>query len=802
MRRVFVYYIMIVLSAALLQGCAILPFGKNVRVRKQPGTIEQVALANYSLQKNNNNNSKWWIAWSDRDPNNTCVSPSNDMTVKKLGFMDAVCIVKQKGDYVKVIQYSPDIDLTAIKGKIAKKTAKNYGWVKKEKLLSQPFCFNDNSSGFAIKGIVKLNGTDILKKADQYLFKDSLVIFNSPKLLIPSGNNIPPGTIVYIYKQSDDKKSFLIGKEADFTNENAKQNVLGWISKDAITVWGTRSAFTWQPGDTAKNNALYAYPKFALAKDSLMLLAASTERNRLPFENIFPIQNNKLKGDSVLQTAYLDNIVDYTNNDVYNVLGNTITYNQYKKILNDAQHINVVFVLDVSSNNRLYFPYVKSAIQDLQLYFDTSAIVKHYKFGAVTYKQIKCKADTLSSSVGLTGNFAEIEHYLEQKIATSSCNDEVINQPLYHGLADACNLLKPVKNETNIIVLVGTTGNMDADGKYTLDNVINQVSNVRARLLLLQSISKKNDAYNDFVLGAEKVVTNSAANIGELKKEVLVDINDVIYSPSYNLQVGDSGVFSLDYPAKSMVQGFVLFPKKGDVMPAGFLKGYFDTLMTQVMKDNNNVSKKLKDYFHNIGIKSTSFKPGFAGYVGNLPLPQQFAKAFNDTQNGYFIPAFIAANPLTDSTQPVRYGLLLNEKEYDRLTEQLYTIYKKTAAREHFKQRRAYRKYKKYVRTYAKENNQHPDGKIKMMSLADAVYLYSGYVSSDTTDNITTLRNLKKMDKVKALDIFNNFKYAADAMQENKNTGKVKINNNGNVYYWLDDKILPTGTVSRKKAEE
>jgi hypothetical protein len=45
---------------------------------------------------------------------------------------------------------------------------------------------------------------------------------------------------------------------------------------------------------------------------------------------------------------------------------------------------------------------------------------------------------------------------------------------------------------------------------------------------MFQTSARSSDTYNDFVLMSENVVTNTAKNIAELKKQNIINQNDVL----------------------------------------------------------------------------------------------------------------------------------------------------------------------------------------------------------------------------------------------------------------------------------
>jgi hypothetical protein len=786
----------------LTSSCSMLSLVRKSRIAKSPSGTFYTSLNDFDMRDGYPRQKTWWVVYSDRDNNTTNVGRKNEIPQKKLPFLEPMYITKIKDDYVKVVRYMPDMDLSAKRGRVDKRTLKSLGWIKKDKLLLWSNALKDINSGFFAKAITCVSGASLINNSEKFLATNySLSIFTTPDLTIKSTQTVPLGTPVYIYKQSDDKKSFLIGHTEKTTPENIKQTLLGWISADALSLWGTRSGFTIAIDSLKKINnktGLYATELEAVKADSTPLLRIEDMETRTTFENIYPIQNTNIIEDSIIETSCLENILDYSKNKVLNVLGNPIYYPQYKNIIRNGQRINIVFVIDASSNNHLYFPSIKAILQDLQFYFDTATLFKSHHFGAVVYKQTNCNNNNnIPNAFSLTSNYNEIVRFIDNKEKQLNCEDETIYQPVYKGITEACKLLEPVKDETNIIVLIGTAGNNnEAFNSYNLNEVITDITKVKARLMLFQSISKASDAYNDFVLEAQKTVTSSARNLGELKKEKMVEINDIITNVNYNLITADSGVYFLDYPNRSMTQGFVLFPKKGEAMQPRLLKQNFETLLQQIISDNAKINNALQSYFRSIGIKTTSIKKSFSNYFDSVPnpLPDNFSKSFIDEQKGFFIPAYIQAQPFSPSAQIPEYGILLSDEEYDKMIQQFYSIYQSTVATEIFRRRRAYRRYKRIIKKFTKANQINNAIPIDKMTAAETLYLLSGYISTDsllTNISISSLKNNHDISKETLLNFYYNFKYAADMLLENKNKIQTKLYFGDTPFYWVDKNLMP-----------
>jgi hypothetical protein len=136
--------------------------------------------------------------------------------------------------------------------------------------------------------------------------------------------------------------------------------------------WGERSAVKMKntTGITETTLGIHEGSPGGNETENRTAVLLTDVNKRTPLENIFPVTlplNEPPTPDS--KTKYFTNILDYSKNYVFNVLGErfilTVTEKLQKKI-----KINIVFALDISAPNAPYAPIVKSLLQDLQLRFE------------------------------------------------------------------------------------------------------------------------------------------------------------------------------------------------------------------------------------------------------------------------------------------------------------------------------------------------------------------------------------------------------------------------------------------------
>jgi hypothetical protein len=375
-------------------------------------------------------------------------------------------------------------------------------------------------------------------------------------------------------------------------------------------------------------------------------------------------------------------------------------------------------------------PVAMSLLQQLQLDFAAAPpYFSSVKFGGVVFKQNPCGVGDSLRSSALSSNYRDVVSFFERRTQDMGCNDYGIVQPVDDGLVSAAKMLSGAENETNIIVLIGTTAELSQ-----AQSAINALTRVRARAIFFPTQSKSEDAYNDFVTVAEKAVIYSAENISELKKEKIVNQQDLLLNNSYSLTQGESGVYFLDFPQKSMTQGFVIFPNKGETMQASVLIHAVDTMLVQVTNDNKRTDSTLTAYFRSdIGVSNTTLLKPYQDILkysgGQIPAPIASAMLNQNTP-------FLFAGYLSDKLNPlqsggVKLGILLNEQEYGALQNYYMQISKKVLKSGDFSRGYALRKYVRLLSQKTLTTGKIGKGTIRGKSMRQVVALYTGYMDND-----------------------------------------------------------------------
>ncbi|MGG5210049.1 type VI secretion system protein TssR domain-containing protein [Chryseobacterium sp. MIQD13] len=773
--------------SVLLASCQVKLPSKRTPEPSQYGQVDNSPVVNGYPKK-----SVPWIVISDRSRNTAYLDKSDEKSYKEVKFLEPLMVLKHRDGMVKVAEYVPD----ALMKKVSSKSIKTYGWIPESDLLLWNNSLKSEKTGFPVRVAVVPNHSEVIRSAERYYKNDSIMVFNSPSLIEAANVKIPNGQMVYVYKQAENNKRFLVGKKPSIDIDSISTNLYGWVNANVISAWGERSAVKLKNDTKVTETTLGVHEGYPGASDSesrTAILLTDTNK-RTPLENIYPVSlalNEAPTPDS--KTKYFTNILDYSKNYVFNVLGEQIGFDRYREITEKDKNINIVFALDVSAPNAPYAPIVKSLLQDLQLRFEKPSYFSGVKYGVVLYKNNPCGENVLVSN--LSTDYSKITKFIDEKTNEMNCASNSGYQPVGEALSAAGNLLSNVPDETNVVVTVGTSANQDGN----MYSVISSLTQAQARLIMFQTSARSSDTYNDFVLMAENVVTNTAKNIAELKKQKIINQSDVLTKNNFNLVEGDDGFFSLDYPKQSMSQGFVIFPKKGDVATPGYLKKSVDSLIAQVTLDNATIDKSLNEYFHSsVGAGRTDvdlkYKYLFPGLTN--PVSAGIAAQLINYGNPFLVKGYIPKE-LKDFKPGIEKGILISETEYDNLKNFYTEVYHKTEPeRADFNQSRAVKEYIKLLKKYNPTLTFLDKSELYEKPMAYAVGISTGFDNSE--DELMSKYKLKGWKKSKIVlketvrGYFKNYKQLAEHMLSHRNNPAVKIQQNGQTFYWLNEYFMPT----------
>lgn len=504
--------------------------------------------------------------------------------------------------------------------------------------------------------------------------------------------------------------------------------------------------------------------------------------------HIYPITYSKNLDD--LKISYFDHLLDYSDNEVYNVEGQPISYQKYKSIVANNQRLNIVFILDGSKEVMDQVSTLKAVIQRLEEQIALLAYFTHVSYSTLFYN-----VDPINKQ---KYNKQRIDFNSWSKSFDYSFDFEVAGitkTRLYDSMEDLSNLLSMHENQSNLVVLLGQ--NMLKQDSDTQKELINQLINTHSRLILYQVKANYNATFSDFVLFGQEVIKTLSDQLVKYKKQRLIQYEDVVAESEFDLSQGNQGVYRLDYPLHSMHQGAVVFPQKGAENKPFLLQNAMEKMLRDIVVENKKVDSTLTTYFRSIqGVYRTKIKAIYSPmYKQNeLYVSPFIAQQLIDIK-GVAMYQGVLKKQQEQCENVVEYGVLLDEEELEELQEYYASVYSNVFKDNNLTNRRMIRRYvavareksllhKKMTKQFLYENSM-PIGLFQSTGL----YIYP-------TDSLSRLKldrwKQKKVMKTKMLEhFFANFKTKANEINEHKGDKEVLIQQNQRNFYWLTTAYLP-----------
>jgi len=712
-----------------------------------------------------------WVVFSDRDDNYTTTTPGGSLVMKKLTFMEAFYVTEEKGGYVKLVKYNTSL-LTGRKIN-NKKSAVSYGWISRWKLLMWNRSWSDTKTGFPEKAITVISDKMPLTSAQTYYDRtDSAFVYSSPELKRAVAK-VRLHQISYIYKRSEDGRKYLIGNETQLVADSADKVICGWIAADALHNWGDR---------------LYispAVPANGSPVDSASLILHQEHADPLLREEDFilksaPVLNNTATGYKVGKTV---DVYDKSHNTLITIDGSALQYNDYLDLRKHIHQLNVVFVIDASSAMKKYYPGLTNTIQSLENIFGEYDKQHQLSFGAVVYRDNQnCVAKGIETTGGIYPDYRKLMTFLStQAEKTAQCNNNVTAEPMYDGVRAALDLFKSHHNETNLIMLIGSVG----DSTAHFQQLSEQLGKQNVRLLTMQMYSDYNEWYNNFVLNAKKLVSESAVYASEVKKKFLINGEGLDERHAYNISQQDSVSYFLDYPENSLIQGGVVFPTKGEVNSKKYITEATRRFLRETDYDIRTQITSLDSAFRLRGIANANLSETVKA---QLPAPVGEEVADRMPHNGfkYFMTSDVPANVLAANPGLLQYTLVLNAAEYKQMNDIIAFMAGQNLAPDQASFR------KKLVTNYISIPRHLLDldlskNAIRSMSLTAYFKTVTGFPLQQMSFDRFTVGDLKKDSRMPKAEFENYIRFLIRSAEQIKIATQVgqQFISNGKIYYYI-----------------
>jgi hypothetical protein len=761
-------------------------------------------------------NKKLWIVFSDRENNATYQNPGGKVKMKRLEFLEPFVVIKEKGDFLCLVKYDSEIiDSNLLNNKFKdRKKAQYYGWINKSNLLLTRQSVTDIATGFKNKQIGMLSDTIALSQTELFFSKDSIKTFKDLNLT-SNNKNTPFYEILYTLKISPDRQKTLVARKVEISPDSVNNEVLGWVHSSLIKDIGQRLHVN-------TNSLTFDSLSFVnKAGWDTILISQSTfaESERISYTHntlrYAPVSSWNNKGSTLKMKTHIPlSVLDKKNNYVFNVNGNKIWYNEFRKLEKDLKKINIMFVFEGKKQIIDNFSSMVNVVQNLQPMFDGIKDGFNYQFGSVIALQ---GSDTISGPLikkqEFTSDYTKlIEHLVSE-------NDDIYRaRPLptghtWRGVRAAVDMMAKKKDDTNLLIIMGESGYSESVDTLLL----NKITNYNCRVLGFQLHGEVTNASNNFVLQIENMINYYASKKMFLKRNIIVYPDQLGQQNRYKERA--KNLYALDFPDKSMTQGWILFPEKNETLPFDILTNSIDSLVAQIKWDNHNLAMSLDKAFN------TTFVDYFTPALGmDKSLPTFFS---GQQMPVWYLPSQQLVFPDSIANN-INYQLLLSKDELDELNEFIDFLCTNELDYKYKNQKRKKKNYcncpdddliesqnlssnqtrHEYRSTKkARKNVQNlyltelktcklckiKTKHLKKYTLAEAQRRITGCPTQNELLNKYTINDIKKRNKIgdaKLDELIIYIKQKKEDLDKHLHNANL-FESNGQMYYWIDQRLLP-----------
>ena len=166
----------------------------------------------------------------------------------------------------------------------------------------------------------------------------------------------------------------------------------------------------------------------------------------------------------------------------------------------------------------------------------------------------------------------------------------------WSGVRTGVELFNKCRDESNVLVVVGDKG---FNSEWADSTLVDRLVENNCRLLGFQLYGGEPDNFNNFVLQIGNMIDCSAPRISRKKRELIVYPEQLRNGNEY-AEVNHN-TYCLDFPNRSMTQGWLVFPQKNESLELEGLTTAVDSMLLQVKFDNTLLGNSLTRAFEEVG---------------------------------------------------------------------------------------------------------------------------------------------------------------------------------------------------------
>ncbi|MDZ4823872.1 MAG: type VI secretion system protein TssR [Flavobacteriales bacterium] len=629
-----------------------------------------------------------WFVFSDRDNNPTytdkdCTKPNGKM----MSFMDLFYVVEVAEEGRKLLLVKVDGEIGETFGL---KDVK-WGWVDYSRMLLWRKPLVKKESRFTRKALVVTpydesdsKIADVGKNVDVRNSPDSSSSLND--------RDLRQFVFLFIYKVDGISGNMLVGlKPAMPDGEQAKEDMLGWVSSKDVQEWPSRLVLAPRDSDDlrARLNDKNIKVNLFKTKEAAMDFASNgKELNIYPsplndnFMNWdgtkagfprFPVFEQFNRSDNlILQAGVITGTYDSENGNLEVLsLDETVKMNEvHEENRSAVSKINIVIVMDAAENFSDKWTSIQKAILKISEQMESISYNEggnEFNFALVLYGQPGTQpVETILKARASSA----IKGYRD--LVIERAGSEYRN--LLGGLQHALQLPNLGVDETNVIVVFGNSGSTDADEKNLHDKVKNLLVEKSAALYAYKLVSGSDFGYQKkFTRQLQKLMEESASSaLNSFREDKYTHVKIKMQQALTDRYTKTS----LPYPDISPIPGASAFIGQGEFLDSDLMAKD----IAEVVKNRNDDINKLKNNAGRMQYGTGTVRENNSADSLNMErsnfTDEQKKVLLNTTKKQLCITGWVPQRLLTEEFKDdlFEFQLLLTQAEFNELLNKFEKI--------------------------------------------------------------------------------------------------------------------------------
>jgi len=621
---------------------------------------------------------QFWNIWIDRKG----VHTSNG---KNPQFMQRFLVIDEKDTKIHIVPANESFDNSL--GEFIKEP-EDFGWIEKNQCLLSPHAFYSSKTNFRIK-VMTITNPDLIQKEMERIREGAkkLAFFDSPTETKPNINETPLFEFFYIMKKEGPR--YLLSKRPDISTGRAEDFVNGWVDTVSVQIWEQRQSL--EPNkdaDAAKERQSANLKCSVFANEQAAVSFASSINVDLPFWNDdhynkgyspywkrFPIFS---KTGNIIETAVVSSLysINGKKEDPDNMVRITEWANNQRQ---KTRSINLVFVIDGTQSMGEYIESVRQAVIASSRALQTSD--NKFKFGAVIYRDyVTPENDDCYKIQFLTDQVNTFSRFLQTiNPDEPACIDNTTSEGLYLGLKKVEDVLRGKEKETNVIIIVGDSGDRNGPGRIKEDDVIPLIGKFDCGILSIQVHSGTDPSYDDFIDQLKSFTLRNA----EIRSDTIKNKYPNVKVPGKSTKpqwiqtsARKRTFFNLE---NSPVSGGLQYAKRGQPINSDTTRNEIKNIISQTDEKNNNLLKSLDNLMNSVDNKPDSIGTRFTPEMMDMFMKLSFSPddiSFLMKQHYQFLIKGATPVQIDKMKTPLyNYVLFLDQEELDDILTSLDKIY-------------------------------------------------------------------------------------------------------------------------------